>query len=76
MPVMRLKLVTIGSSTGVIVPKRELEARGLSTGDEVDVTIRVIQTGHFPYESITAHGRFQPPLHMNHWITYARHSDR
>ena len=72
---MRLKLVTIGSSTGVIVPKRELEARDLAAGDEVDVTIRALQLGHFPYESITAHGRFQPPLHQNHW-NYLREAFR
>lgn len=65
---MRLKLVTIGTSTGLVIPKKELTERSLQVGDEVDVTIKAAQRPKgYAYEDITAHGRFQPVLHVNHW---------
>lgn len=33
---MAQKIIKIGSSAGIILPKKELEAKGLKIGDEVD----------------------------------------
>ena len=34
------KIITIGSSSGVTLPAKELKRQGLKVGDEVDITIR------------------------------------
>ncbi len=36
---MTQKVIKIGSSAGVTIPKRELEARGLKVGDMVEVNV-------------------------------------
>jgi nicotinamide mononucleotide adenylyltransferase len=63
------KLIQIGSSLGIIIPKKVLDELGLKVGDQVNATVKAIkklETAH-SYPDITAHGRFQPPLHVNHW---------
>jgi|GEM_PF-1637070 len=65
---MRRKIIRIGKSVGVTIPEQEREALGLRIGDEVDVTVKPLKKASAKaYPAITAHGRFQPPLHVNHW---------
>ncbi len=40
---MTQKLLQIGSSVGVTVPKKYLKERGLKVGDEVEVSINPVQ---------------------------------
>jgi nicotinamide mononucleotide adenylyltransferase len=46
-----------------------LEEKSLKVGDKVKASVEaVVQAeGKHAYTDITAHGRFQPPLHVNHW---------
>jgi antitoxin component of MazEF toxin-antitoxin module len=66
---MRQKIRRLGSSAGIIIPKSELAELQLAIGDEVKVTIEAVKKPKraAAYSAITAHGRFQPPLHINHW---------
>jgi antitoxin component of MazEF toxin-antitoxin module len=43
---MTQKVIKIGSSAGVIIPKKQLEELGLRVGDEADVTIKPAQAKH------------------------------
>ncbi|MEJ0072875.1 MAG: hypothetical protein WDN27_02175 [Candidatus Saccharibacteria bacterium] len=66
---MKQKLIQVGSSVGVIIPKKELDELGLQAGDMAEITVKAAvkpEAAH-TYPDITAHGRFQPPLHVNHW---------
>lgn len=40
---MTKKIIRIGSSAGVIIPKKELEAKGVSIGDEINVSFKPIR---------------------------------
>lgn len=63
------KIIRIGTSAGIVIPKKELTEMRLSIGDEVKITLQPVKktAQSTAYASITAHGRFQPPLHVNHW---------
>lgn len=63
------KIIRIGSSAGVLLPKKELQSQQLRIGDEIKVSIEPVKRSKSAaaYPDITAHGRFQPPLHINHW---------
>lgn len=37
---MTQKVIRIGSSAGVTIPKKQLDELGIAVGDEVDVTIK------------------------------------
>lgn len=39
---MARKVIKIGSSTGVTIPKKQLEELGLSIGDEVNITVEPV----------------------------------
>ena len=41
---MILKIIPIGNSVGVIIPKKELEEKGLKTNDKVAVSITPLFT--------------------------------
>lgn len=40
---MSQKLIRIGSSQGITIPKKEIDALGLSLGDEVDYTLKPVK---------------------------------
>ncbi len=41
---MTQKVIRIGSSAGVTIPKKQLEELGLAVGDEVHVTLEPVKT--------------------------------
>ena len=43
---MTQKIIRIGYSAGVTIPKKELKELGLSIGDEAEVTIKPIKGAH------------------------------
>ena len=38
------KVIKIGSSAGVTIPKKQLKELGISVGDEVNITLQAIKT--------------------------------
>jgi antitoxin component of MazEF toxin-antitoxin module len=39
------KIIQIGSSAGVTIPKKQLEQMGLTVGDEVQIDVKPVQAG-------------------------------
>lgn len=46
---MTQKIIRIGSSAGVTIPKKELEELGLAIGDEAEVTIKPVNISRQKY---------------------------
>jgi antitoxin component of MazEF toxin-antitoxin module len=54
------KIIKIGSSNGVSLPARELKAAGLTTGDEVEITVKpLIKDGDNQAELIKEYQAFK-----------------
>lgn len=65
---MQRRIIQIGSSLGITVPSKELERLNVGIGDYVNAELsNVVSEEQHSYPEVTVHGRFQPPVHINHW---------
>jgi antitoxin component of MazEF toxin-antitoxin module len=46
---MTQKIIKIGSSAGVTIPKKQLQELGLAIGDEIDIAIKPKAAQHVQY---------------------------
>ena len=49
---MTQKVIKIGSSAGVTIPKRQLTELGLGVGDEVKITIEAVNQSSQPHSKL------------------------